>query len=199
MPCTSSQALDYCRENEDDTHDIFEIGWILRQKLDTALVPDVVEYARLYRQQVTTVNRYMVVRNTNSPATCLLSNPIKSKARSRRPVRSITFDVVAKDQGYAVWPAVVSSTWFTASIVRTGDAREVLEEREIMRNGMIDKGFVKHSICWSEQSDNLSEIAWVQSLMANDQVLVRGYAEHAGSMNYINCVRVTVCTAVIVR
>lgn len=176
----------------------YKIAILLRCKLVADLVRPIVDFAGLYNHQTSISDQYQVVRSGNSPAIYLRSEEISCRARTKAPVRKVTFTIVAKGQGFGAWPGSGQWTWFTAAVMRAGE-EDVVGERIVARNSLTPGGFGTHQVTWSSDSGDEDEARWVRSLGVGDRVVVRGHAMHSGWSNFVKFVGVTVSTVVIVR
>lgn len=177
----------------------YRIASILRYKLVADLVRPIFDYAGLYNHRTSMSDQYQVIRHSNTPSTCLQSEEISCRARTKAPVREVTFTIVAKDQGFGAWPGSGQWTWFSAGVVKSGGGEEVVGERVVARNSLTPGGFGTHQVIWSSDSVDADEARWVKSLEVGDRVVVRGHARRSGWSNFVKFVGVTVSTVVIVR
>ena len=199
---TSSTCRDHNSDGYQTRINAYRIASMLRYKLVADLVRPVVDYAGLYDRQTSICDRYQVVRAGDTPSTCLQSDGITCRARTRAPVREVTFTIVAKGQGFGAWPGAGQWTWFSAAVVRLGGEEEdedVVRERIVARNSLTPGGFGTHRVTWSADSVDEDEARWVRRLGVGDRVVVRGHAKHSGWSNFVKFVGVTVSTVVIVR
>lgn len=195
---TSSLSCSQDSNEYENRINAYRIASLLRYKLVADLVRPIIDYAGLYNHQTSMSDRYQVIRSSNTPSTCLQSEEISCRARTKAPVRKVTFTIVAKDQGFGAWPGSGQWTWFTAGVLKSG-CEDVVAERIVARNKLIPGGFGTHQITWSSDSADEDEARWVRSLGVGDRVVVRGHAEHSGWTNFVKFVGVTVSTVVIVR
>ena len=177
----------------------YRIAILLRYKLVADLVRPIVNYAGLYNRQTSISDQYQVIRAGNTPSTCLQSDGISCRARTKAPVREVTFTIVAKGQGFGAWPGSGQWTWFSAAVVKCGKEDDVVWERVVARNSLTPGGFGTHQVTWSSDSADEDEARWVMCLGVGDRVVVRGHAKHSGWSNFVQFVGVTVSTMVIVR
>jgi hypothetical protein len=194
----------YCNEASNEHQNrlnAYRIASILRYKLVADLVRPIINYAGLYNHQTSTSDQYQVVRHSNTPSTCLQSEEISCRARTKAPVREVTFTIVAKDQGFGAWPGSGQWTWFSAGVLKSGGGggEDVVGERVVARNSLTPGGFGTHQVTWSSDSVDVDEARWVRSLGVGDRVVVRGHARRSGWSNFVKFVGVTVSTVVIVR
>jgi len=195
---TSSLYCDHDNNEHLNRIKAYQIASILRYKLVADLVCPIVNYAGLYNHQTSFSDQYQVIRSGNSPSTCLQSEEISCRARTKAPVREVTFTIVAKGQGSGAWPGSGQWTWFSAGVVRSG-SEDVVGERVVARNSLTPGGFATHQVTWSSDSADEDEARWVKRLGVGDRVVVRGHAIHSGWSNFVKFVGVTVSTVVIVR
>ena len=195
---TCSPYRKYASNEHQNRINAYKIAILLRYKLVADLVRPIVDFAGLYNHQTSISDQYQVVRSGNSPAICLRSEEIVCRARTKAPVREVTFTIVAKDQGFGAWPGSGQWTWFTAAVMRPGE-EGVVGERIVARNELTPGGFGTHQITWSSDSVDEEEARWVRSLGVGDRAVVRGHAMHSGWSNFVKFVGVTVSTVVIVR
>lgn len=179
-----------CRKRQ-----VYYTAWLLRQLLVPELIPSILEYARYFRHQASTSNRYVVVRPSNSPSTLLISDEI-GLVRRPKAIRVVSFDIISKDQGYVAFPGWGEWTWFTAGMIKS-DESKIVQEREIFRNDPHDNGFIDHRIEWLADSNDREEAEWVNSLRSGDRVVIRGHSKYHGWINFVNFVQVTVSTRVV--
>lgn len=192
----------YCDLDSNEHHNrinAYKIAILLRCKLVADLVHPIVSYAGLYNHQTSISGQYQVIRAGNTPSTCLQSEEISCRARTRAPVREVTFTIVAKGQGFGAWPGSGQWTWFSAAAMKRGGGENAIGERVVARNSLTPGGFGTHQVTWSSDSVDEDEARWVRSLGIGDRVVVRGHARHSGWSNFVKFVGVTVSTVVIVR
>ena len=194
-------AMVYCSHGSEEHQNrvnTYQIASILRYKLVADLVRPIVNYAGLYNHQTSVSDQYQVIRASNAPSMCLQSEQISCRARTKAPVREVTFTIVAKGQGSGAWPGSGQWTWFSAGVVRRGE-EDVFRERVVAKNSLTPGGFGTHQVTWSSDSADEDEARWVKRLEVGDRVVVRGHAKHSGWSNFVKFVGVTVSTVVIVR
>jgi hypothetical protein len=192
----------YCTLTSDEHQNrinAYRIASILRYKLVADLVRPIVDYAGLYNHQTSISDQYQVIRASNTPSTCLQSEAISCRARTKAPVREVTFTIVAKDQGFGAWPGSGQWTWFSAGVLKSSGGEDVVGERVVARNSLTPGGFGTHQVTWSSDSVDTEEARWVKRLGVGDRVVVRGHARRSGWSNFVKFVGVTVSTVVIVR
>lgn len=134
-----------------------------------------------------------------------------TQARTKRPVRSVRFEVESHDQGSADRVDQGSWTWFSARIVKPtqqGGEAEVPHfpvgeedgtDRKLYRNVVASKEWKWHDIEWSVDSENEEEANWVANVDVGDRIVVLAWAHYANWSNYVREVRVTVNTIVCCR
>lgn len=199
LETTSSPCCDHDANEHRHLIDAYRIAILLRCKLVADLVRPIVSYAGLYNQQTSMSDQYLVIRASDTPSTCLQSDEISCRARTKAPVREVTFTIVAKGQGFGTWPGSGQWTWFSAAVMKRGGGDDVARERVVARNSLTPGRFGTHQVTWSSDSADEDEARWVRGLGVGDRVVVRGHARHSGWSNFVKFVGVTVSTVVIVR
>ena len=199
LETTSSPCCDHDANEHRHRVDAYRIAILLRCKLVADLVRPIVSYAGLYNQQTSISDQYQVIRASDTPSTCLQSDEISCRARTKAPVREVTFTIVAKGQGFGTWPGSGQWTWFSAAVMKCGGGDDMVRERVVARNSLTPGGFGTHQVTWSSDSVDEDEARWMRGLGVGDRVVVRGHARHSGWSNFVKFVGVTVSTVVIVR
>lgn len=184
--------------------EIYHIVFLLRQRVIPDLIPHILHYAELFEHQAFRVDELTTVHSgLGKEYDCLVSQPIKSTARIKCPVRRVVFEIESKE---AVWERRDGSccwTRFTAGILPdpkddsiSESEREhvtkggLLNEREIGRHDSALREVKTYMLQWSSDSEDEDEREWVGSLANGDRLVVRASALYPGFVNKIHTVNV---------
>lgn len=191
--------------------EIYHIAFLLRQRLVPDVISAIMIYAELFEPHhlyTCRMDPVLVAEQYSSPRRCIKTPPIMCTARVKRPVRKVTFDIEAHDQGWAGDMNAGSWTWFIAQIERQDESdapqqeqpeeSSLPSEREIVRNPIAQREFTHHHVEWRADSDDVDEAKWVSSLVGGDLISVHALARYTGWINYVRSVSVTVHTVAII-
>jgi hypothetical protein len=189
-------------------HNIYHIGFLLRQKLIRDVVPAILEYAELYSSTTSSeeFDPSLRISQREAPKQLIECKIAKVKTRVLRPVRKITFKISSHDQGFASDLSKGSWTWFTArkcmpemdllpgSMLEVDDRNEAeySHHREICSNVVASRQWRTHEISWRADSLDPVEAEWVSSFVAGDRFAVYAWANYPAWVNHVGDISVTV-------
>lgn len=180
-------------------HDVYHTAFILRQKLVPDVVGLILDYADCFVKQSCgyRFEPEMSVYEFESPRKVAESPAVRCNARTRQPVRMVSFEVESHDQGWADSTNGGSWTWFAAEVLHgdhtehggRGDAR-----KDVVRNHVADGIFTLHRVDWRADGDDDEAAQWVRNLCPGDRIILLALAQFGGWVNYVKSVRITIYT-----
>lgn len=193
------------------THHVYYVAFLLRQKLIPDLVSDIMDQAEIYwtTEKQTSWHKQVIVSQSTAPREILRSDAVASPTRMQHPVRKIVFTISSHDQGWAARRDQGSWTWFTARKVPPEDDtslgvsdRATSEQgtqgrRVLCRNLVAQRQRNLHEITWRVDSDDLEEAEWISSLKVGDTIAVDAWAKFSGWINKIQQASITIHTMAI--
>jgi hypothetical protein len=165
---------------------VYHVYFLLKQKLVTDLLPDIVDKAEYWLKTSTIRNdRAMFVERTSGQY-YVTSPPITGNGM--RPVRRVIFTIKSHDQGWSDYREhhgtyEGSWTWFEARIIGT-DGKEKGEPLMLNYNVHASPEVRTHTIvCERDGEDELAK--WVRGLRAGEKIAVVPEARFPGWANHV--------------